>query len=206
MYKRLRLPTAAALALLASTALAAEDYRTIDGPTPGDDPDTVEVMEFFWYGCPHCNRFAPLIEEWKSRDHPDDVAFRHVPAVLSASWEVHARAFYAAKVMGVLERFHRPMFDAIHEQGRPLESAAAIGEFASSLGIDGERFAETMQSFAVDTNVRQARSLQRAYGVSGTPSVVIDGRYVTSPGEAGSFERMIEIINERVAALRGDSG
>lgn len=206
MYRRLRVLAAAALALLASPALAAEGYRTIDGPTPGDNPDTIAVMEFFWYGCPHCNRFAPMIEEWKEQDHPDDVAFRHVPAVLSASWEVHARAFYAAKVMGVLEQFHRPMFRAIHDEGRPMESAAEIGEFASSLGIDGERFVSTMNSFAVDTKIRQAKNLQRAYGVSGTPSVVIDGRYVTSGAEAGSFERMIEIINERVAALRGESG
>lgn len=206
MHRRLRLLSAAALALLASTALAAEGYRTIDGPTPGDDPDAIEVMEFFWYGCPHCYPFAPMIEDWKQQDHPDDVAFRHVPAVLSASLEVHGRAFYAAKVTGVLEQFHRPMFNAIHEEGRPLESAAAIGEFASSLGIDGERFVSTMSSFAVNTRIRQAKNLQRAYGVSGTPSVVIDGRYITSGGEAGSFERMIEIINERVAALRGDSG
>lgn len=205
MLRHLRPLTAAALLLLASTALAADGYRTIDGPTPGDDPDTIEVMEFFWYGCPHCHRFAPIIEEWKD-ERPDDVVFRHVPAVLAGSWETHARAFYAAEIMGVLERFHRPMFRAIHEQGQKLDSATKIGEFASSLGIDGEQFVSTMSSFAVDTRVRQARSLQQAYGVSGTPSVVIDGRYLTSGREAGGFDQMIEIINERVAALRGDSG
>lgn len=203
MHRRLRLLTAAVFALLASTALAADGYRTIDGPTPGDDPDTIEVMEFFWYGCPHCDRFAPIIEQWKS-DLPEGVAFRHVPAVLSASWELHGRAFYAAEIMGVLEEFHRPMFHAIHDEGRKMDSAAEIGEFASSLGIDGEQFVSTMNSFAVDTRLRQARGLQRAYGVSGTPSVVIDGRYLTSGREAGDFDRMIEIINERVTALRGD--
>lgn len=205
MHRRLRPLIAAALALLASAVLAADGYRTIDGPTPGDDPDTIEVMEFFWYGCPHCNRFSPYIEEWK-QERPDDVAFSHVPAVLSASWEVHGRAFYAAEVMGVLEQFHQPMFRAIHDEGQRLDSATKIGEFASSLGIDGERFVSTMSSFAVDTKMRQARSLQRAYGVSGTPSVVIDGRYLTSGREAGGFDRMIEVINERVAALRGESG
>lgn len=205
MPRYLRPLTAALLALLASAAMAADGYRAIDGPTPGDDPDTIEVMEFFWYGCPHCHRFAPVIEEWK-QNRPDDVAFRHVPAVLSAAWEVHARAYYAAEIMGVLEQFHRPMFRAIHEQGQQLDSATKIGEFASSLGIDGEQFASTMRSFAVDTRVRQAKSLQQAYGVSGTPSVVIDGRYLTSGREAGGFDQMITIINERVAALRGDSG
>lgn len=206
MHRRLRPPSLAALALLASAAFAAEGYRTIEGPTPGDDPDTVEVTEFFWYGCPHCHRFEPLLREWKGQERPDDVVFRYVPAVLSASWEVHGRAYYAAEVMGVLERFHLPMYRAIHEEQRRLDTATEIGEFASSLGIDGERFVSTMNSFAVETKMRQARNLQRAYGISGTPSVVIDGRYVTSPREAGDFDRMIEVINERVAALRGDSG
>lgn len=206
MHRHLRPLTIVALTLLASVAVAAEGYRTIEGPTPGGDPDAVEVMEFFWYGCPHCHRFEPLLQEWKNRERPDDVVFRYVPAVLSASWEVHGRAYYAAEVMGVLEQFHQAMYRALHEEQRQLDTATEIGEFASSLGIDGERFVSTMNSFAVETKLRQARNLQRAYGISGTPSVVIDGRYVTSPREAGDFDRMIEVINQRVAALRGESG
>ncbi|MEX1080659.1 MAG: DsbA family protein [Halofilum sp. (in: g-proteobacteria)] len=191
-------------ALAVSTAAFGDQaYRTLDSRGAGD-PDTVEVTEFFWYGCPHCHRFAPYIERW-SADIPEDVEFRHMPAVFAPSWEIHGRAFYAAKAMDVLEQFHPAMFEALHEQGRQLDSEEAIGEFVEELGLDGDKFVATMQSFAVDANMRRARDLQETYGIEGTPSVVIDGRFVTSGGMAGGFDRMIEVIDERVAAARGGS-
>ena len=197
----------AALLLLgwASFAGAAEGYRVVNAATPGDDPETVQVTEFFWYGCPHCYRFAPHVERWLE-NKPADVEFRHMPAVFAPSWEIHGRAFYAAKVLGVLDQFHMPMFRAMHEEGRRFGTTEEIGEFVASLGIDRKKFVDTMDSFAVDSRMRRAKSLQQTYGIAGTPSVVIDGRYVTSGSEAGSFERMIEIINERVAAVRRDGG
>lgn len=194
------------LTALASTpsTFAAERYKTLEGPKPGDDADTIEVREFFWYGCPHCDNFRHHIAEWKE-DVPEGVTFTHVPAIFRPSWEVHARAFYAAKIMGVLDRFHHPMFKAIHDEGRNLQSAEAIGAFVAELDIDRDQFVETMNSFAVNTRIKRAKRLQSAYGVRGTPSVVIDGRYVISAGDAGSFDNMIEIINERVAAIRDGS-
>lgn len=195
-----------ALLLLAGPSLAAAaDYRTLEGARPGDDPDTIEVIEFFWYGCPHCYNFEPHIQRWK-QDLPEGVEFRLMPAVFSPSWELHGRAFYAASVMGVLDRFHEPMFRAMHEEGRRLDTEAKLGAFVADLGIDRQQFIDTMGSFAVDAKIRRAKSLQKAYGISGTPSIVIDGRYVTSGSLAGSFDRMIAVINDRVAALRGDSG
>jgi Protein-disulfide isomerase len=170
---------------------------------PGDEPGVIEVREFFWYGCPHCYRFSPYVREFKS-DLPENVRFSHVPAVLAPSWELHGRAFYAARVLGVLEQFHEPMFAAIHEQGRRLDSQSELRSFVSELGIDGEEFVSAMESFAVDAKIRRAKSLQRAYGVSGTPTVVIDGKYVTSGSIAGGLEQMIQVMNERVAAIRGD--
>ena len=199
----------AVLLLLLSLAFAAPapaaDYRVLDGNVSPGEPGTVQVTEFFWYGCPHCYRFAPHIEEWR-RDKPDDVAFRHMPAVLSERWALHGRAFYAAKALGVLEQFHMPMFEAMHEQGKRFRTEASIGEFVATLGIDRAAFVDAMNSLGVDTRMRRARDLQQRYGVSGTPSVVIDGRYLTSGSQAGSFERMIQIIDERVAAVRGDRG
>lgn len=189
------------LALVPATAMAQQRYETIDGPRLGDDPDTIEVIEFFWYGCPHCNRFRPHIERWKA-SRPEDVDFRHMPAVLSPRWETHAKAFFAASIMGELDTFHGAMFDALHRDRRKLDSATEIGEFVESLGIDGERFVATMQSFAVDSRIRRVKSLQRAYGITGTPTVVIDGRYRTSGRIAAGVENMIPVINERVYALR----
>lgn len=188
------------LALLPGIALAAR-YQTIDGPRVGDDPDTIEVIEFFWYGCPHCYRFSAHIERWKDTK-PADVDFRHLPAILSPRWELHAKAFFAADIMGELDRFHHAMFAAIHEDNRRLDSVTGIGDFSGSLGIDAERFVATMKSFAVDTRVRRVKNLQRAYGITGTPTVVIDGRYRTSGSSAGGVANMIPVINERIAALR----
>lgn len=186
--------------LLPVSAVAAR-YETISGPRLGDDPDTIEVIEFFWYGCPHCYRFSPYIERWK-QSKPDDVDFQHMPAILSPQWELHAKAFFAARIMDELDRFHPAMFAALHEDNLRLDSVTEIGEFASSLGIDAERFVATMTSFAVDTRVRRVKNLQRAYGVSGTPTVVIDGRYRTSGNVAGGVAEMIPVINERIAAIR----
>jgi len=199
-----RFATALALLALLPAVAAAARYETIDGPAVGDDPDTIEVIEFFWYGCPHCYRFSPHIERFK-QSIPADVSFRHMPAVLSPRWELHAKAFFAASIMGELERFHGAMFAAIHEDNMRLDSATGIGEFVSSLGIDSERFVATMQSFAVDTRLRRVRNLQRAYGVSGTPTVVIDGRYRTSGSIAGGVANMIPVINERIAAIRAEA-
>lgn len=190
----------ALFALLPASVLAAR-YTTIDGPRVGDDPDTIEVIEFFWYGCPHCYRFSPYIDRWK-QSKPADVRFRHLPAILSPRWELHAKAFFAADIMGELERFHPAMFAAIHDNNRRLDSVTAIGDFAGSHGLDAERFVATMKSFAVDTRVRRVKNLQRAYGVTGTPTVVIDGRYRTSGSSAGGVANMIPVINERIEALR----
>lgn len=193
----------AVAALLPASALAAR-YTTIEGPRLGDDPDTIEVIEFFWYGCPHCYRFSPHVERFK-QSKPDDVSFRHMPAILSPRWELHAKAFFAARIMDELDRFHPAMFAAIHEDGMRLDSVTEIGDFVSSLDIDSERFVATMNSFAVDARVRRVKSLQRAYGISGTPTVVIDGRYRTSGNIAGGVANMIPVINERIAAIRANA-
>ena len=201
--RRILTPVLALLFLFPAASLA-QRYERIDGPRLGDDPDTIEVIEFFWYGCPHCYRFQPYIEDWK-KSLPDDVAFRYLPAVLSPRWELHAKAFFAARIMDELDRFHPAMYTAIHEDRMRLDDMTSIGEFVSSLGIDSERFVATMQSFAVDTRIRRVKNLQRAYGITGTPTVVIDGRYRTSGSAAGGVANMIPVINERIEAIRSGS-
>jgi thiol:disulfide interchange protein DsbA len=195
---------AAALFLIAFVPVAsAADFRVINSSGPSGDSESIEVTEFFWYGCPHCYRFAPVIEEWR-QSKPDDVEFRHIPAVLSERWALHGRAFFAARALNVLDEFHMAMFRAMHEDGKRMRSEAEIREFVDSLGLDGEEFVGAMNSLGVNTRMQRARDLQQTYGVSGTPSVVIDGRYITSGSQAGSFERMIQVIDERVAAARGE--
>lgn len=203
MHRVLQMALAALFLCALVPVAGAADYRVIDSSASPGDPDRIGVTEFFWYGCPHCYRFAPRIEEWR-QSKPDDVDFRHIPAVLSERWALHGRAFFAAKVLGVLDEFHMPMFRAMHEDGKRMRSEDEIGEFVATLGLDAEEFVGAMNSLGVDTRMRRARDLQSTYGVSGTPSVVIDGRYITSGSQAGSFDRMIEVIDERVAAARGE--
>lgn len=194
----------AALCLFAFVPVVnAADYRVIDSSASPSDPESIQVTEFFWYGCPHCYRFAPRIAEWEA-SKPDDVEFRHIPAVLSERWALHGRAFFAAQALEVLDEFHMPMFRAMHEDGKRMRSEEEIGEFVASLGLDGEEFVSAMNSLGVNTRMQRARDLQQTYGVSGTPSVVIDGRYITSGSMAGDFDRMIQVIDERVAAARGE--
>ena len=204
-FVRPALLVAALLVAFAPASYAQQGYRTITGAGTSGDPGTVEVIEFFWYGCPHCYNFEPYVSKWK-KDLPKNVTFRYVPAVFSSQWELHGRAFYAAKLMGVLDQFHDRMFAALHEENRSLSSEKAIAQFVSELGIDAQKFVETMNSFAVDAKIRQARDLQKTYSISGTPSVVIDGTYVTSGSRAGSFKRMIEVMSERVERARAELG
>lgn len=182
-----------ALALLAGAPSAA---LADDSDSSGDN---VEVVEFFWYGCPHCHRFQTHIEDWEEDGMPDHVEFRRVPAILSEDWIVHGRAFYAAQLLEVLDEFHQPFYDAIHQDNRNLNSVESIAEFAGELGIDAEEFADTMESFAVENRLRDARELNKQYGVRGTPTMGVAGDKSVSPSEAGSFEEMLSMVDEYIA-------
>lgn len=184
----------ATLALIPATASADDDA--------GDTAD-VEVIEFFWYGCPHCFRFQTEIDNWLA-DIPEHYDFKRVPALISAGWETHARAFYAAQVLGEHDNFHDAFFLAIHRDGRRLNSIDSIAEFAGERGIDAERFASTMESFAVESRLRRARKLNREYGLSGTPSMGVDGHLV-SPRDAGSFAEMLRMVDDHAAAANRDA-
>lgn len=192
------LPTMLLLCLLAAAVLPATSAAD------ADDGARVEVVEFFWYGCPHCYRFQPYLHDWLE-DRPDYVEFRQVPAMLAPDWEIHARAFYAAQLLEELDRFHAAFYDAIHQDGRQLDSIEDIADFAATLGIDGERFASTMESFAVEHRLREARNLGRDYRVRGTPSVGVAGEHTVSPSEAGSFEEMIRLVEQHAASAHGDN-
>lgn len=191
------------LALLLTLAIALrvhsveQGYELISPPQPTENPDKVEVVEFFWYGCPHCYDFESYIEEWL-RTKPDNVDYRLVAPPLNRSWKTHSRAFYAAELLGVVDKVHRPLFDAIHKEQRRLNSEDALVDFVAELGIDKEAFREAMDSFAVDTRVRRASELARAHQVTGTPTVTINGKYKTSGTLAGSYPAMVRVIRELV--------
>lgn len=170
-------------------------YIELFEPVPTAVPaDKIEVVEMFWYGCPHCYRLEPHLQAWLKK-LPDDVQLVRIPAALNASWSLLARAYYAAQELGILDKLHEPLFQAIHEQGRRLRSEDAVVRFVSALGFDGERFRQAMNSLAVQTKVRHATELGRRYGVDGVPALIVNGRYRVLGRGVHSYEEMFQVVD-----------
>ena len=161
--------------------------------------DKVEVVEVFWYGCPHCYRFQPAVKRWLEKGHPN-VEWVRMPAVLNEHWEIHARAFYAAQALGILEKTHQALFDAIHKARRKLNTEESLAAFYKDYGVSEEDFIKTMHSFAVESKVRRARELDKRYNLHSTPSIVINGKYRIDPGMVeGNAEQMLDVVDFLVA-------
>jgi len=181
--------------------VAGRDFVRLATPVATPPGGRIDVLEFFWYGCPHCNTFLPLVDAWKARQ-PADVALRRVPVGFSALHETHARLFYALEAIGEVERLHRRIFTAIHVQRRRLDREADMAAFVTEQGVDAARFTQAFRSFTVVTRARQARALADAYKVDGTPSIGVHGRYFTSGSLAGSHERALQVTSFLVERVR----
>ena len=163
----------------------------------------VEVVEVFGYTCPHCAQFEPLITAWK-RKQPADVRVTPVPAAFGGYWETYARAFFAAETLGVLEKSHEQMFNAIHV-ARQLGLDATpeqVGKFYEQYGVDATTFANTMKSFGVETKLNRAKQFATRSQIEGTPSIVVNGKYLVPVG-AGGFGKMLQTVDWLVAHERG---
>jgi len=154
----------------------------------------VEVVEFFWYECPHCFAFEPVLEGWTKKLAPD-VAFRRVPVGFTARHQVAQKLFYALEEMGQLATAHRKIFNAIHGQGQRLTSEADALALATAAGVDGAKFSETFKSFGVNTKATKARQLSDAYKIDGVPALGIDGRFFTSAALAGGHDRAVSVAD-----------
>lgn len=189
----------AALLLLSSfAATAGTGYEEINPPLNTlSDVDQVEVIEYFWFGCPHCFAFEPTINEWID-NKPDHADFRREAPPLNPGWMDHSKAFYAAELMGVTSTIFEPMFNAIHVEKRKLRKAADIAKFVGELGVDSDEFLETMNSFVVLSRIKQAMRRATSSGITGVPSIVINGKYRTGNSVAGGHEGIVKVINELV--------
>jgi thiol:disulfide interchange protein DsbA len=196
--------TAAALLLLLSGAPATRaadegiDYRTIEEPQRAEPGDDVEVLELFWYGCPHCYYLEQPLKKWLS-NKPDNVTFRRIPAAASPRWVPHAKAYYAAEQLGALDKLHEPLFQALHDRRQKIFTDEQLIAFAAEQGIDEDEFRAAYNSFPVDMQVRKAAELVRRYRIDGVPAIVVNGKYLTSATQTGSNARMFEVIDALVA-------
>ncbi len=156
---------------------------------------SVEVLELFWYGCPHCFKFEKYLKAWE-QDKPDYIDFSRMPAVLNKSWIPHARAYYALETMGEVDRVHPIFFEAIHVQGRRLRDIESIARFLSQHGIDEDDFQKAYDSFYVETKVKRSNQLMRDYGSSAVPTVIVNGKYRITAGSAGGYEQVLKLVNQ----------
>lgn len=196
------------LSLLSPCSAAKEDgfgaagkYERIQPPQPTASAGKVEVIEAFWYGCPHCFDFEPLLSKWV-RQLPEYVSFQRLPAIFRKGWEPHARAYYTAELLGVVDKIHPSLFEAMHVHGQDVGTKEELMELFAQQGVSKERFLETYDSFAVDSMVRRAKVMQHRYGITGVPAVVINGKYRTSGSEAGSLENVLPVVDYLIAQER----
>ena len=169
-------------------------YERIVPAQPTSTVDKVEVLEIFWYGCPHCFRFEPYVERWL-RKKPENAQFVRLPGIFRPSWEVGARAYYTAELLGVFDKLHKPIFNAIHLQKRQLNTEEAMRDLFAENGVDKKDFIKTYNSFAVGTRLRRAKTMTSRYGIDGVPAIIVAGKYRLSAKSAGSNAEMLKVIN-----------
>lgn len=176
---------------------SATGYEAITPAQPTQHPDKIEVIEFFWYGCPHCYSFEPSLEAWVKK-LPKNVEFIRQPAVFSELWAKHAKAYFVAEALGVVDKVHADFFDAIQNKKESLETEDQLAKFFVAHGVDEKQFRETYSSFLVDSKMRNAPVIAGRYGITGVPAVIINGKYKTNGPLAGSHERMLEVMDKLI--------
>ena len=183
-------------------------YRVIEPALPplsgalGDSArDRIEVIQFFYYGCPHCFDMQPILDDWLAKK-PADVEFRYVPALRDDKWLVLTRAAFALEILGADRRLRRPIYDVINFDGAVLTDPAKFADWAARNGVDRARFMAVYESAEVTTRVEAARKATNDYGVRATPTFVVAGKYSFSSGQAGSHYEAIRLLNQFVDLAR----
>ena len=193
---------AATLSFAAAGAFAQQPpFAQINPPQPTEGGGKIEVLEFFWYGCPHCYSLEPAVATF-AKNLPKDVVFKRVPAVPSEAWLEHAKIFYTLEAMGKLDEYHQKVFDAIHKSNVNLNNKKFRDEWLQKNGIDLAKYAEMEKSFSVATKVNRAKQLTYAYKVDSVPRVTVNGKYFTSAEQAGGVDRVFPIVDQLLGLAR----
>ncbi len=208
IFRRALLAAGLSLCLTAQAQLTAgKDYVPVQPPQPTDSGGKIEVLEFFWYGCPHCNNLQPSLQAWLKRK-PADVELKHIPAVFQDSWVPLTRAYYTIEAMGLVDKLHQEMFATLHRQRAQLRDANAIFDWAAAKGVDRKKFADTYNSFGVNGRTQRSIELTRKFDIPGTPALVIDGKYLTAPSmtlkadRTVDYDRFFQVVDGLIAEAR----
>ncbi|MDC9729081.1 MAG: thiol:disulfide interchange protein DsbA/DsbL [Methyloprofundus sp.] len=199
MLKKIIYTGLVSLLMLSSVNFAAaKGYKDLAAVQPTQDASKVEVIEFFWYGCPHCYKLEPYMEKWQ-KNLPENVSFIRQPAVFNARWGRHAKAYFTAEYLGVVDKVHGDFFHEIQVKNKALATEVDLAEFFVAHGVKKEDFTAAFNSFNVDSQMRKAKAMGPKYGITGVPAVVVNGKYLVSASTAGSNEKMITVINQLIA-------
>jgi thiol:disulfide interchange protein DsbA len=187
------------------TAQAAEataaPYVELSNPVQVAVPGKIEVVELFWYGCPHCYAFEPVINPWAEK-LPSDVNFVRIPALFGGAWDAHGQMFLTLEAMGVENKVHAAVFNAIQKEHKKLVEKDEMADFLATQGVDKDKFLNTFDSFAIKGKIVQARELAKKYGITGVPTMVINGKYRFDIGSAGGAEQALQLADKLVKQER----
>lgn len=208
MFARALTLFAAALLSVSSFAASGDafeghDYARVKNPQPVATGKKIEVLEFFWYRCPHCFQLEPSLAKW-IKTLPKDAQIRRVPAVFREDWMPGAKLYYTLEQMGLLGRLHHKAFDAYHLQNINLNDPAVLGDWIGKQGVDRKKFESLYNSFSTQSKATQGARLATAYGITGVPAFIIDGKYMTSVGMTGSEPRLFEVLDELIVNARAE--
>ena len=179
-----------------------KDFKRLDKPVAPDAPaGKVDVIEFFWYSCPHCHAFEPTLDAWV-KAAPKDLSIRRVPVAFNASFVPQQKLYYTLEGMGKLEALHAKVFRAIHVEKAKLAKDDEILAWVTQQGVDVAKFKEVYGSFSVANQVRRASQLQDSYGVEGVPSMGVAGKYYTDGTMAGSMQTVLQVVEYLAATAR----
>jgi len=192
-------------ALFSNLAVAGIDegieYRLVSPAQPTITKNKVEVVELFWFGCPHCYHFEPDLKKWLA-NKPENVVFVQIPAVFNAGWALHARAYYTAKSLGLYDNgkhdFHDAFFEELHKHKKRLNTKKSLQAFFARFGVSAEDFNNTFDSFAVNTKVKRAAILSKRYQLDGVPSLIVNGKYRVDGPMAGGRQGMLKVTDHLI--------
>lgn len=208
MFNRALAFLAAAVFSLSALAAGPEafeghDYTRLKNPQPVATGNKIEVLEFFWYRCPHCFQLEPALDNWLKK-LPRDAQVRRIPAVFRDDWMPGAKLYYTQEQMGVLDKLHRKVFDAYHLENINLNDPAVLGSWVAKQGIDRKKFEGIYNSFSTQSKATQGARLATAYAITGVPAFIIDGKYATTVSMTGSEARLFEVLDQLIAKARAE--
>jgi thiol:disulfide interchange protein DsbA len=194
-----------ALALLALSlpagAQSPPPYVEINPPIATDDKGKIEVVEFFWYECPHCYSLEPALDTWVKK-LPKDAEFKRVPAMFNERWAISARVYYTLEAIGELERLHRPLFEAIHKQSLRITNEKQLSDWLQRQNVDLAKFSAALKSFSVESRLKRAAELGHAAKLDGVPALMVNGRYLVSANATASEEKMLATADALIERSR----